>query len=643
MGALGLAAKHTGGTALPAWRLTAQLPAVIVGFHGQRHDDDHQRRPSPFASSSSAGVASIDPTPRYRWSCLVDADGTLEEFEDTAGVEFLRAAPTLTGYARALLASRRDQVLFHVMPDADRWCAVSITRDVTAPLVPLALVEVEAVAPPFHMTQRELDVLTLVAAGFSNENIAARLEISVRTVAKHVENIFRKTEVWSRAGLAGLAADRGLVRLPTPGGADGYPLATGEIERLAIALSRPDTARPLRERRPVVLRPLVIGLPFAASGRGMADSAEMLNGAELAVSELNARGGLLGRQVEILAVPYESGDAHSIRSAYETIINREVDAITAGYSCYLPEVHDLAGSYGAPYLHAATMRSAVDRVRDSPGRLGNIFQTCASDVTYGLGIARFLTQIEAEGAWRPVQRSICIIQPPWPGFDIGADAMERVLARLGWTVEIVPVGTGDSHDWRGTVASLHRLNPSVVVLASYFVDDAIGFQGAFAANPLPAVVYGIYGPSVPEFRAALGPSSEGVVWATTTGVYADAIGDGFRRRYLKRFRVEPGHSQAGLAYDRIHLLAGAWSRTGRSRRFSDVVTELRSSISRGVNGAYFLGNDGQVGLTFPDDTVDPSISQAHLVFQVQDGENVILAPAPYAHGRFRLPGWALAR
>lgn len=623
----------------PAWRLTGRRLNVTVLIDRLCRDDFGRQQTGALYPLEPTGEGSIDAQARYRWSCLVDQEGILEEFEDTAGVEFLRAIPELIAYARALLVSDRDQLVFHYLPDAERWLAVSIARDVSVSERSQAVVEVQAIAPPFDMTQRELDVLTLVAAGFTNENIAARLEISVRTVAKHVENIFHKTEVWSRAGLAGRAADRGLVRMPTPGGADGYPLATGEIERLALALDRPGPGRVPGPKRPTVLRPLLIGLPFAAKGRGMADSAEILNGAELATSEINARGGLLGRQVEIVAVSYESGNNDSVLAAYARLIGQEVDAITAGYSCYLPEVHDLVGDYGAPLLHAATMRSAVDRVRDSHARLGNIFQTCASDVTYGPGIARFLTQIQQQRAWQPANRRICIVQPPWPGFDIGVDGMDRALAGQGWAVDILPVGTGAGQDWRQTITDLHRLNPSVVVLASFFVDDAINFQRCFTANPLPALVYGIYGPSVPEFRTALGPLSEGVVWATTTGVYADAVGESFRRRYHKRFRQMPGHSQAGLAYDRINLLAGAWSRTGRPRRFADVVTELRSSISRGVNGAYFLGNDGQVGLTFPDDTIDPSISQAHLVFQVQDGENVILAPTPYAHASFRLPGW----
>ena len=52
----------------------------------------------------------------------------------------------------------------------------------------------------FHgLTDRELEVLRLVAAGATNKAIAAELVLSVRTVDRHVSNIFAKLDVSSRA------------------------------------------------------------------------------------------------------------------------------------------------------------------------------------------------------------------------------------------------------------------------------------------------------------------------------------------------------------------------------------------------------------------------------------------------------------
>jgi DNA-binding CsgD family transcriptional regulator len=53
------------------------------------------------------------------------------------------------------------------------------------------------------MTSRESEVLQLLALGRSNEHIAAALGISYRTVAKHLENSFRKLGVCDRSSASG--------------------------------------------------------------------------------------------------------------------------------------------------------------------------------------------------------------------------------------------------------------------------------------------------------------------------------------------------------------------------------------------------------------------------------------------------------
>jgi ATP/maltotriose-dependent transcriptional regulator MalT len=61
------------------------------------------------------------------------------------------------------------------------------------------------------LTARELEVLRLVAAGRSNREIAAALVISEHTVARHVQNIFAKLDVSSRAAAGAFAFEHGLV------------------------------------------------------------------------------------------------------------------------------------------------------------------------------------------------------------------------------------------------------------------------------------------------------------------------------------------------------------------------------------------------------------------------------------------------
>ncbi len=61
------------------------------------------------------------------------------------------------------------------------------------------------------LTARELEVLRLVASGSSNREIASALVISEHTVARHVQNIFRKLGVPSRTAANAFAYEHDLV------------------------------------------------------------------------------------------------------------------------------------------------------------------------------------------------------------------------------------------------------------------------------------------------------------------------------------------------------------------------------------------------------------------------------------------------
>ncbi|EWT05231.1 LuxR family transcriptional regulator [Intrasporangium chromatireducens Q5-1] len=80
--------------------------------------------------------------------------------------------------------------------------AVQIIDELVSPRVP---------DRPDGLSERELEVLRLVAVGRSNQQIAALLVISDRTVARHLSNIFTKLDVGSRTAAAAYAYEHHLV------------------------------------------------------------------------------------------------------------------------------------------------------------------------------------------------------------------------------------------------------------------------------------------------------------------------------------------------------------------------------------------------------------------------------------------------
>jgi DNA-binding NarL/FixJ family response regulator len=77
------------------------------------------------------------------------------------------------------------------------------TRPVAAPR--------RTLSPPVPLTERELEVLSHIAAGRSNGQIAADLFISPKTVSVHVSNLLRKIGVENRVQAAAWAEQVGVL------------------------------------------------------------------------------------------------------------------------------------------------------------------------------------------------------------------------------------------------------------------------------------------------------------------------------------------------------------------------------------------------------------------------------------------------
>ena len=73
--------------------------------------------------------------------------------------------------------------------------------------------------PPDDLTEREVDVLRLIALGHTNTEIGEQLHVSVRTVETHRAHIQQKLRLSARAELVRYALERGLLSVPPPAGA----------------------------------------------------------------------------------------------------------------------------------------------------------------------------------------------------------------------------------------------------------------------------------------------------------------------------------------------------------------------------------------------------------------------------------------
>src|SRR6185437_4935960 len=120
------------------------------------------------------------------------ATGTVKDLVVGSGLEFESRG------TRALAGVPGEWTLHAVTGDSDRPPAT--------PAVTAASPDTAARRQLGELSERELEVLALVAEGLRNDQIAARLYLSPRTVERHLSNIYAKFRVTGKAARAAAAA-----------------------------------------------------------------------------------------------------------------------------------------------------------------------------------------------------------------------------------------------------------------------------------------------------------------------------------------------------------------------------------------------------------------------------------------------------
>lgn len=120
----------------------------------------------------------------------------------------VRRAVELGAAGYLLKSTTREQLLSALRHVAAGYCYVQ--AEVTAPLLEQVAGRVPSPAPP-ELTDRERDVLRLVAAGQANRQIAAHLGIGEATVKAHLREAFARLNAVNRAEAVATALQRGLL------------------------------------------------------------------------------------------------------------------------------------------------------------------------------------------------------------------------------------------------------------------------------------------------------------------------------------------------------------------------------------------------------------------------------------------------
>ena len=142
---------------------------------------------------------------------------------DISSLDTIRAVRQASPETRVIVLAVKDDARFvrHALHAGAAACILddlsgddlieAVRRAVTQTL---ATAQREPGPRPDDLTEREFEVLRLLALGHTNTEIAGQLQLSVRTVEAHRAHLQHKLRRPSRAELVRYALDRGLLRGP---------------------------------------------------------------------------------------------------------------------------------------------------------------------------------------------------------------------------------------------------------------------------------------------------------------------------------------------------------------------------------------------------------------------------------------------
>ncbi len=154
------------------------------------------------------GIGGVEATRRIKASHPQTAVLALTMHEDEEYF-FEMLAAGASGYVPKRAAPDDLMSAIHIVRQGDVYIYPSLARL----LVKDFLHRSEASAPETReeLTPREQEVLTYIAEGYSNREIADALVISVKTVDRHRENLMRKLQLHNRVELVKYAIEKGLI------------------------------------------------------------------------------------------------------------------------------------------------------------------------------------------------------------------------------------------------------------------------------------------------------------------------------------------------------------------------------------------------------------------------------------------------
>jgi len=359
--------------------------------------------------------------------------------------------------------------------------------------------------------------------------------------------------------------------------------------------------------------PIKIGASMSVTGTYAKPGTYQKQGYDVCIDELNAKGGILGRKVELVIYDDQSTPATAVRLYEKLITEDKVDAVMGPYSSAVSEaVANVTEKYKKVMVAPLAATTSIFK----KGRK-YIFMVITPAENYLDGLI--------DMAAKRGLKTVAIINEDTLFPKASASGTVEAAKKRGMQVVLQEAYPKGNTDFSALLVKIKAANPDVIAAGTYF-DDAVAITRQMKELNVNPKMFGLtVGGDLPEFYDLLRQNAEYVYGSTQWDESLPYPGQKeFLAAYKAKFKgQEPSyHTAAGYAGCLIYAEAVKKAGTLDADKVRDQLLKMEIKTAF---GEYKVEPDGF------------QIAHKMVMLQWQDGKRIVVWPDDLANGKPRYP------
>ncbi len=359
---------------------------------------------------------------------------------------------------------------------------------------------------------------------------------------------------------------------------------------------------------------VTLGIAISQTGRYAEPAGRMVNSYNLYVDQMNAKGGWIGKKIDMIILDDKSDKQTSIK-LYEKLITQDKVDLTMGP--YSSGITDAVANVLERYKYPTLAPGAASGIIWKKGRkylfdiiaVAQDYQKGALHIAKDIGVKRIA--IIGEDSLFPRQ---------------SAEGAVDWAKKLGLKVVLNENYPRKQTDFTALLQKIKARRAEALISNSYFADAAAQIRQLRELNINLKIFAGTVGPGLPKFAKQLGNTAEYVLgfsqWEPKPEILKRPGMRAFIAAYKKRYGVNPNY-HAGQSYASMQVFGEAVKRAGSIDR-DKVWRTMRTMSTTTIIGPW---------------KVDDTNMNNHegLTFQILNGERKIVWPKKISEVNYKLP------